>query len=543
MAVRTHSRDTQKTRCETSFGRVAAAGSGVGPLRMRPDAAAFSRVWMPALYLWPSRSITVTPCPISRRHRPDCSLMADGSDKQDLSRIPIDVLVVDDDEAHAQAVAEALQKIGCDCTVAASGKRGLALIESENFDLIVSDMKMDEVDGLAILQKAKEELPEAEVIIVTGHGSISSAVTAMQLGAYTYLSKPLDIGELRLAVEKAASKIRLIRRNAELSRRLDEKFGFEGVVGGSPQMHRIIEILRNVAPTDSTVLIQGESGTGKELVARALHQNSPRKNKPFVPLNVAALPESILESELFGHEPGTFTGAVGKRIGKFEYANGGTLFLDEVGEMPLDIQVKLLRVLEDRKITRLGSNDEHEVNVRLVAATNANLKEIVQNKTFREDLYYRLSVVRIELPPLRDRKDDIDLLLNHFVNEFSQRNGKQVQGFSRRAKQALRNYDWPGNIRQLRNAVERMMVLDTDGLLDADDLPDEVAELAGLLTEDELASGSAGADALVGKPLNDVEKYYITRALELTEGKRKEAAALLGIGERTLFRKIKEFGL
>jgi len=469
--------------------------------------------------------------------------MTDNKDAPELKEIPIDVLIVDDDEAHAQAVADSLKKVGCDCTIANSGERGISQIESENYDIVVTDMVMGEVDGLGVLQKAREELPEASVIVVTGHGSISSAVTAMQHGAFTYLSKPLDISELRSAVEKAASNIRLIRRNAELSARLDEKFGFEGVVGNSPQMKRIIDILKNVAPTDSTVLIQGASGTGKELVARAIHQNSPRKNKPFVPLNIAALPESILESELFGHEAGAFTGAVGKRIGKFEHANGGTLFLDEVGEMPLDIQVKLLRVLEDRKITRLGSNEEFDVNVRLVAATNADLKQMVTDKRFREDLYYRLSVVRIELPPLRDRQGDLDLLMNHFIKELSERYGKEVQGFSRRARHALFEYDWPGNIRQLRNAVERMMVLDTDGLLDVDDLPDEVAELAGELTEEEVANGVSGADHLIGKNLHEVEKHYISKALELTDGKREEAAKMLGIGERTLYRKIKEYGL
>jgi two-component system response regulator HydG len=464
-------------------------------------------------------------------------------DPGDLSAIPIRVLIVDDDEAHAQAVAQSLERIGCDCTVANSGKRGAALIESENFDVVVTDMKMDEVDGLEILAKTKEELPEAEVIVVTGHGSINSAVTAMQHGAYTYLSKPLDIGELRAAVQKASTRVRLIRRNAELNRRLDEKFGFEGVVGTSPQMHRVIETLRFVAPTDSTVLIQGESGTGKELVARALHQNSPRKNKPFVPLNISALPGSILESELFGHEQGAFTGAIGRRIGKFEYAIGGTLFLDEVGEMPMQTQIKLLRVLEDRKITRVGSNDEHEVNVRLVAATNSELQSMVDKKLFRSDLYYRLKVVSIYLPPLRERRGDIPLLIEHFRKELCSRTGKEVIGFSKAARQALLSYDWPGNIRELRNAVERMIVLDSDSQLDVDDLPDEIAVLAR--RDGDLAGTQAtpGSDSLIGRPLLDVEKYYIQRALELTEGKREEAAQLLGIGERTLYRKIKEYGL
>ncbi len=462
---------------------------------------------------------------------------------KDLSSIPIRVLIVDDDEAHAQAVAESLKRIGSDCTVASSGSKGAALIESENFDVVVTDLKMDDVDGLAILDKAKSELPEAEVIVVTGHGSINSVVTAMQHGAYTYLSKPLDINELRAAVEKASTRVRLIRRDAELSRRLDEKFGFEGVVGSSPQMLKVIEILKNVAPTNSTVLIQGESGTGKELVARALHQNSPRKNKPLVPLNISALPSSILESELFGHEAGAFTGAIGKRVGKFEYANGGTLFLDEVGEMPMETQIKLLRVLEDHKITRVGANEEIEVNVRVVAATNADLKELVEAKRFRNDLYQRLNVVSIYLPPLRERRSDIPLLMDHFRKQLCEENCKQVIGFSKLAQHALLIYDWPGNIRQLRNTIERMIVLDTDGLLDVDDLPDEIAGLVREGADGRPPDGFLGADTLVGQPLGEVEKYYIRRALEETHGNREEAALMLKIGERTLYRKIKEYGL
>ena len=259
-------------------------------------------------------------------------------------------------------------------------------------------------------------------------------------------------------------------------------------------MFKVIEILKNVAPTDSTVLIHGESGTGKELVARALHQNSPRKNKPLVPLNISALPSSILESELFGHEAGAFTGAIGKRIGKFEYANGGTLFLDEVGEMPMETQIKLLRVLEDHKITRVGANEEIEVNVRVVAATNADLKELVEARRFRNDLYQRLNVVSIYLPPLRERRSDIPLLMDHFRKELCDRNSKQVIGFSKLAQQALLMYDWPGNIRQLRNTIERMLVLDTDGLLDVDDLPDEIAVLVRDGTDGRPPDGFFGAD-------------------------------------------------
>lgn len=469
-------------------------------------------------------------------------MAANSPDSNDLLRISIRVLVVDDDEGHAQAVCDSLQRINCECKIANSGKAGAELIESENFDIVVTDLMMEGYDGLDILQKTKKELPEAEVIVLTGHGSISSAVTAMQNGAYTYLTKPLDISELRGAVEKASQRVRLIRSNAELSRRLDERFGFEGVIGNSSAMHKILDRLKNVAPTDATVLIQGESGTGKELVARAIHQNSERKSKPFVPLNISALPESILESELFGHEPGAFTGATTKRIGKFEYANGGTLFLDEVGEMPMETQIKLLRVLEDRKITRIGTNDEKSINVRLVAATNAPLLEMVEKGSFRQDLYYRLSVVNLYLPPLRERPGDIPLLIDHFVKEMVNRYGKETTGVSRAARQALMQYEWPGNIRHLRNTIERMLLLDMDGTLDVDDLPDEISPLAP--TEEEMEKLTfAGTDNLIGKTFREIEKYYIEKTLELTGGKREEAASILGIGERTLYRKIKEYDL
>lgn len=459
----------------------------------------------------------------------------------DLAGISIRVLIVDDDESHAQAVAESLRRVGYDCTVAGSGERAVALIESQTYDVVVTDLMMDDVDGLEILRKSKQELPDAEVILLTGHASIKTAVAAGQHGVHTYLTKPLDVTELRHAVEKASARVRLLRQNAELSQRLDEKFGYEGVIGNSPAMHRVIEKLRSVANTDSTVLILGESGTGKELAARALHQNSDRKNKPFVPLNISALPESILESELFGHEAGAFTGAATKRIGKFEYANGGTLFLDEVGEMPMPTQIKLLRVLEDRKITRLGANDEIEVNVRLVAATNAALQEMVKKGSFRKDLYYRLSVVTIELPVLAERRSDIPLLVDHFLKVLAARYKKPVPIVTKQVQQALIAHSWPGNVRELRNAVEGMLVLDKDGRLDVDDLPDDIAPLGQNAESDAIGAASRGADALVGRPMDEVERYYIERALELTGGKREEAAKMLEIGERTLYRKIKEF--
>jgi two-component system response regulator HydG len=469
------------------------------------------------------------------------------SENEDLPSIPVRVLIVDDDEPHAEAVADSLERVGYECVVANSGERGVQMIESDEFDVVITDLRMEDVDGLAILQKTKEELPDAEVILLTGHFSYQSALAAGQAGASMYLTKPVDISELRQAVEKASTRVRLLKKNAELSRRLDEKFGFEGVVGNSPAMKNIVDRLRQLAPTPTTVLIRGENGTGKEIVARALHQNSERKNKPFVPLNISALPESILESELFGHEPGSFTGAVDRRIGKFEYANGGTLFLDEVGEMPVDTQIKLLRVLENRKISRIGSNEELPINVRLLAATNADLEKLVKDGRFREDLYSRLKVASITLPPLRERRVDIPLLIEHFLGQLAESYHREKPTITRAARQSLIAYDWPGNIRQLRNSIESMFVQDLDGVLDIDDLPEDVPPIGGDVPDGEpglsVPGIGSGADSLVGRPMDEIEKYYMSRTLELTNGNRQEAARLLGIGERTLYRKIKEYGL
>ncbi|MCH2570998.1 MAG: sigma-54 dependent transcriptional regulator, partial [Planctomycetes bacterium] len=311
----------------------------------------------------------------------------------------------------------------------------------------------------------------------------------------------------------------------------------KGVVGSSPQMDRLISTLRQIAPTSATVLIQGESGTGKELVAQAIHNNSDRKNKPFVALNCAALSESILESELFGHTKGAFTGAVSERKGRFEYANGGTLFLDEVGDMPMPTQIKLLRVIESREIMRVGSNEPVKVNVRLISATNADLEEAVARGSFRKDLYYRLKVMTINIPPLRERRMDIPLLCDHFIREFSQLHNKQIESLDSEMRKLLMSADWPGNVRQLKNIIESMVVIDTDTILDHNDLPNP--EDLGVKLE-ELPS-SATPSALVGKSLDEVEKYFIAEALQLTKGNREEASHLLGIGERTLYRKIKQY--
>ena len=450
---------------------------------------------------------------------------------------PVPVLIIDNDEPHAQAVAESLSRAGYDCTVATSGDAGARLIEDQEFDVVITDLVMNDLDGLAILARAKNDLPDAEVILVTGHGTVPSAVSAMQQGAFNYLLKPLDIGQLRAVTEKAAASVRLKRQNVELNRRLDERFGFEGVIGSSPRMNEVISLLRRIAPTNATVLIQGETGTGKELVAQAIHQNSPRKNKPFVALNCAALSENILESELFGHIKGAFTDASTDRVGKFEYANGGTLFLDEVGDMPMATQIKLLRVLESGEITRVGSNDPVKVNVRILSATNRNLEQQISAGTFRSDLYHRLKVVTVILPRLVERNQDIPLLIEHFVKHFARRHEKPIKSMSTAARRRLLSFDWPGNVRQLRNVIESMVVVDDDGVLDINDLPQE---LSGAVEVD--GEPNAGSlSSLVGKPLAEVERLFIAETLRQTVGNREEAARLLDIGERTLYRKIKEY--
>jgi two-component system response regulator HydG len=451
---------------------------------------------------------------------------------------PIRVLVVDDDEPHAEAVAESLERVGYECVVATTGRDGLRLIEEQSFDIVLTDLLMDDVGGMEILARAKRELPDAEVVILTGYNTAKAAVAAMQAGAATYLTKPLDINELRVVVDKQSQAQRLARSNLELQRQLNERFGFEGVIGNSPLMHTVVQRLRQIAPTTATVLITGESGTGKELVAKALHNNSPRRYKPFVPLNCAALSENILESELFGHVRGAFTGADRERKGWFEHANGGTLFLDEVGDIPTSTQVKLLRVLESGEIVRVGTNEAIKVNVRLISATNRELSDAINGGTFRQDLYHRLKVVSVKLPALRSRREDIPLLIDYFLKDFTTSHGKVVTAISPAARKALMVFGWPGNVRELRNTIESMVVIDSDGILDIDDLPEDIQAVAPVASEP-----GSGTSHLVGHSLEEIEKYYIAETLKLTSGNREEAAKTLGIGERTLYRKIKEYGI
>jgi len=453
---------------------------------------------------------------------------------------PIEVLIVDNDEPHAEIVAEAIEKIGAACAIAPSGPQGAEAIRSRDFDVIVTDIFMEEIDGFGILTLAKEHQPETEVILMSGQGTVPSAVDAMQQGAFSYLLKPLDLKQLRVATTKAAESTRLRRMNLELKRRLDEKFGFEGVIGSSPRMLLLVERMRRIAPTTATVLIQGATGVGKELVAQALHQNSPRKNNPFVALNCAALSENILESELFGHIQGAFTDASADRIGKFEYANGGTLFLDEVGDMPMPTQIKLLRVLENSEITRVGSNEPIKVDVRILSATNRKLEDAIEAGTFRGDLYHRLKVVTLRIPTLLERAEDIPILIDHFMKSFIKTHKKKLKGMTPAARRRLLLFDWPGNVRQLRNVIESMVVVDYDELLDLDDLPEEFMDGGGVEPE---SVPSRSLAALVGQPLQEVERLFLAETLQGAGGNREEAANMLGISERTLYRKIKEYHL
>ncbi len=445
------------------------------------------------------------------------------------------VLVIDDEPAEAEAMAEGLRRAGYACEVVTSGREGLRLIEENGIDIVLTDLVMRDVDGMAILERAKELLPEVQVVMISGRGTIKSAVAAMHRGAATYLTKPVDLEELRAVVSRARESVRLARSNLALRKALDKKFGFEGIAGESAPMQRVFEVLRQIAPTDARVLIVGESGTGKERVARAIHSNSKRANRSFIGLSCAALSDGIVESELFGHEKGAFTGAMAARKGRFEAAHRGTLFLDDVGDMPISTQIKLLRAIEEGEIVRVGSNTPIQVDVRLLAGTNRSLEEAVRKGQFREDLYFRLKVVTIELPPLRSRPGDVPLLINNFVAEFSELHGKEISSITPEARDVLERYTWPGNVRELKNCIESMVVITKDDVLGMDDMPAYIRPPAQL--------PSRSISFPTGIRLEDVERELIKRALAEVGGNREEAAKLLGIGERTLYRKLDKYGL
>jgi two-component system response regulator HydG len=450
---------------------------------------------------------------------------------------PLRVLVIDDDKVLAETIAESLERRGHACVAVTSGKAGAARLDQEPFDVVLTDLKMADLDGLAVVEKCRRVQPDAEIFVITGYGDIKTAVEAMKFGASHYLQKPIDLAELRAVVDKSAERAHTVR---ELRQQLDEKFGFEGVIGNSPKMQQLVlRDLKAFAPTAASVLVLGENGTGKELVARALHANSPRKPKPFVALNCAALNENLLDDEMFGHEDGAYTGSRGQRKGRFEHAHGGTLFLDEVGDMPISLQAKLLRALENGEIVRIGANDPIKVDVRIIAATNKDLWKEVEAGRFRRDLYFRLKVGTIRLPALRERKEDLVQLGSHFLKELAKKHGKPVPKVSAALWKALEGYEWPGNVRELKNLLDTMLILDQDGELTLNDLPED----AGIRPHGIPGSVPVptGPDHLIGRPLEEVERFYTEKALELAKGNREEAAKLLGIAERTLYRKLQEW--
>ena len=471
------------------------------------------------------------------------------------------LLVVDDDRNHAEVMQMALERDGYIVEIADTYQAAMDRFPIRHYDVVLTDLMLGDGNGLDLLREIRERRAEVSVFLITGYGSVETAVQAMQDGAADYLTKPVNLAELRTRVERELEKQRLAEDNQELRKALNRRFGLEGMVGNAPGMTRVFDLVRQVGPTDATVLVLGDSGTGKELIASALHRLSNRNKRRFVAVNCAALTESLIESELFGHTKGSFTGAHEAKEGKFEFADGGTIFLDEIGDMPLSTQAKLLRVLENREVVPVGANTARPIDVRIIAATNRDLRERIANGEFREDLYYRLAVVEVEMPALRERLEDLPLLVDHFMHDFSERHGKSIPSISEDLLLVLRAHAWPGNVRELRNAVETMVVLDTDGVLGVEDLPMMLRALKPVALPIGQPSSETGAAAElgivqeaegvnppgksdyppIGKTLEEVERDMILGTLEAMEGNRQKAAKQLGIGERTLYRKIKGY--
>jgi two-component system response regulator HydG len=448
------------------------------------------------------------------------------------------VLVVDDDQAHRTMLRTLVSGWGYEISEADDGNTAIQMVHGRPYDLILMDMRMIKVSGLEALAEIKAYNPAIPVIIMTAYSSVDTAVKALKKGAYDYLTKPLNFDELRLAMERAMDHSHLKEENRLLRETLGSHFDQRNIIGRSTAMVKLLDTVAQVAPTEATVLITGESGSGKELIAGAIHFNSPRKTGPFIKINCAALTETLLESELFGHEKGAFTGAYRRKEGRFFLADGGSLFLDEVSEMSLAMQVKLLRVLQEREINRVGGEEVIAVDVRVITATNKALIAEIEKGRFREDLYYRLNVVTLYVPPLRERKEDIPLLAQHFLDIFAKKNHKHIKGLTPHAMDRLLKYEWPGNVRELMNAVERAVVLSRTEYLDEDDLPmvvkDQVAKAEDLVPE---------MAVLGDMPLDEVEKATVLKTLEASGGNKSEAARRLGITRKTLHKKLKKYGV
>ncbi len=452
------------------------------------------------------------------------------------------ILVIDDELSMREFLEIFLQKEGYHVESAASGEEGLERIESEKFDLIICDIMMPRVSGMEILKRARELDKNSMVIMITAYASPENAVEAMKIGAYDYITKPFQVDEIKLVVNKALEKTRLLEENLRLRKEVESRYKFRNLVGASRPMQEVFDLIRKIAPTKANILVLGESGTGKELAAKAVHYNSDRADKAMVTINCGAIPSELLESELFGHLKGSFTGAYHDKRGLFEAAHQGTIFLDEIGETPLHIQVKLLRAIQEKTFKPVGGVKDKSVDVRVIAASNRDLQEAVKQGVFREDLYYRLNVIQIRMPPLRERMDDIPLLVEHFINRFSEEIGKEVSGISEKAMNILREHDWPGNIRELENTIERAISLAYSDTIMPDNLPDK---LVSGKSEPSLSSGfSIPEEGMeMEKYLEEMERTLVLEALQKSGGVKKRAAELLGISFRSFRYRLEKLGI
>ena len=451
------------------------------------------------------------------------------------------ILIVDDEKNYLTILSAVLEDEGFEVLTALGGREALEVHKTSDLDLILTDMKMPEMDGIELLERIKSVDPDLPVIMMTAHGTVDKAVEAMQKGAYTYILKPFDNERLIIYVQKAISMYQVVKENRRLRDAVESQYRFGNIIGKSKKMRDIFDTIQKVAPTSATVLIEGESGTGKELVARSIHFNSHRREKPFVAVNCSALAESLLESELFGHEKGAFTGAVATKKGRFELADGGTLFLDEIGELSQNLQVKLLRVLQEKVFERVGGVRTISVDIRIIAATNKELQHEMQAGRFREDLYYRLNVVHIALPALKERQEDIHLLVNHFIKKYAteRQSDAPVKGVGQEVDRLFYNYSWPGNIRELENVIERVMILSPGETIRVSDLPKEFTDSV----HNTLHLEGIPADAKLYETLAMIEKAMIERALKISDNVQAHAATLLGIGKSGLNQKIKKYNL
>ncbi|OGP93833.1 MAG: Fis family transcriptional regulator [Deltaproteobacteria bacterium RBG_16_54_18] len=451
------------------------------------------------------------------------------------------ILVVDDEKSMCDFLEIMLQKEGYEVISTTSGEKALELLDNNLYSMILTDVKMPGADGFAVLRKTKEVSPDTVVIMITAYGSPEGAVTAIKEGAYDYVTKPFRVEEVKLTIKKALERSNLIKENIRLRQAVEERYKFWNLIGKSSKMQRVYDLVEKVAQTKANVLVTGESGTGKELVAKAIHYNSVRKDGSFVTLNCGAIPENLLESELFGHMKGSFTGAIANKRGLLEMAEGGTLFMDEIGELPLPLQVKLLRVIQEREFKRVGGTDDIKVNVRIISASNQDLQQKVAHGTFREDLFYRLNVIQIKIPPLRERKEDITLLMNHFVQKYSTETGKKIEGITPEAMELLVSYDFPGNVRELENIIERSITLETATTITERHIRSYLSErMISKGTPPSLEIPEEGID--LNKVVEDLEKAFILKALEQTGGIKKKAAEILGMNFRAMRYKLAKYG-